>query len=447
MQAAAIIPNDDRLLDLITKVTQKVSIQSDPSGATVYLQRFRGPEERVRVGTTPLALPRLLRADYLVTVEKPGYAPATRPLSIAPIWARDLEFARMPGALQMTLLPTSKVPPKMVFVSGGSYRLQGWYRASDLAPDLRDYFIDRFEVSNRDFEEFVRDGGYRRRELWKGLPIPFEAAMQRFRDTTGLPGPRGWAGGTPPAGRENYPVSDVTWYEASAFAEWSGKKLPTIFQWEKAGRYPGTRGPVTSFPWGFVAEGVDVTERANFLGKGTVPVDSMPFGMSTWGAHHMAGNVSEWVRNAKPPGHAARGGSWNDATYAFGLTAAFPQFYSSPTLGFRCVKEIAPGDSGDVALNERPVVPVYKPVDDRTFEELRKQYDYPRTALNARIIETHDAPDWRPEKIAYDVAGTTVIAYVYLPRGVRQPFQVIHFAPAGDGGSGLPPLEARIRTQ
>jgi pimeloyl-ACP methyl ester carboxylesterase len=326
--------------------------------------------------------------------------------------------------------------------------LQGWYRASNRAPELRDFFIDRYEVSNHDFEEFVRDGGYRRPELWKGLPTPLGAAMQHFRDSTGLPGPRSWAAGAPPAGRENYPVTDVTWYEAAAFAQWSGKRLPTIFQWEKAGRYPGTRGAASTFPWGFVAEGVDVTERANFLGKGTVPVESMPFGMSTWGAHHMAGNVSEWVRNAMPPGHAARGGSWNDATYAFGQTAAFPQFYSSPTLGFRCVREIAPGDSGDVALNERPVVPVYKPVDDRTFEELRKQYDYPRSPLSARIIETHDAPDWRREKIEFDGGGKTpAIAYLYLPKGFHPPFQVIDFAPAGDVELGLRSLSASVESR
>src|SRR5205814_5692132 len=113
---------------------------------------------------------------------------------------------------------------------------------------------------------------------------------------------------------------------------------------------------------------------------------------------------------------------WNDATYAFGLTASFPQFYVSPTLGFRCVKEIAPGDSGDIALTETDPVPAYKAVDDRTFEDLRKRYDYPHTPLNARIVETRDTPDWRREKIAFDGgAKTATIAYLYLPRGFRPP--------------------------
>ncbi|MGZ4780034.1 MAG: protein kinase domain-containing protein, partial [Thermoanaerobaculia bacterium] len=253
-QAAAILPGDDRLVDLITKTTQKVTIKTDPPGATVYLQRFKGPVARQRAGTTPLEFPRLLRADYLVTVEKEGYAPMTRPLSIAPMWNRDFEIGRMPGTLQIKMLPAKSVPHNMVFVGGGPYRLQGWYRASDREVKVSDFFIDRYEVSNRDFEEFVRAGGYRRVELWKQRSGS-APATSAFVDTTGLPGPRNWAGGAPPAGHENDPVTGVTWYEAAAFAEWGGKKLPTIYQWEKAGRYPGTRGAATNFPWGFVAEG------------------------------------------------------------------------------------------------------------------------------------------------------------------------------------------------
>ncbi|MGZ8830935.1 MAG: SUMF1/EgtB/PvdO family nonheme iron enzyme, partial [Thermoanaerobaculia bacterium] len=447
IQAAEILPADDRLIDLMTKITQEVSIKTDPPGATVYLQRFKGPDTRERAGTTPLKLPRLMRADYLVTVEKQGYAPMTRPLSIAPIWFRDYEGRRMPGTLQIKMLPSASVPRNMVFVGGGPYRLQGWYRASDREVNLPDFFIDRCEVSNHDFEEFVRAGGYRRPELWKNQASGLGPRASDFVDSTGLPGPRNWAGGAPPAGHENDPVTGVTWYEAAAFAEWSGKRLPTAYQWERAGRYPGTRGASTSFPWGFVPEGVDVTERANFLGKGTVPVDSMPFGMSTWGAHHMAGNVSEWVRNEKPPGHAARGGSWNDATYAFGQTAAFPPLYSSPTLGFRCVKEAAPGDAGDFPLTDKGFVPTLRAVDDRTYDELRKRYEYPSTPLNARIIETQDAPDWRREKIAFDVAGKTVIAYLFLPRGFKPPFQVIHFAPAGDVENGSRSLAKSIESK
>ena len=62
--------------------------------------------------------------------------------------------------------------------------------------ELDDFWIDRFEVTNRQFKEFVDGGGYSRREYWpesfvaSGRTIPWEAAVERFRDTTGRPGPR-----------------------------------------------------------------------------------------------------------------------------------------------------------------------------------------------------------------------------------------------------------------
>ena len=102
-------------------------------------------------------------------------------------------------------------------------------------------------------------------------------------------------------------MTDVTWYEASAFAEWKNKKLPSVYEWEKAARYPTNLPVGMILPWGMISEGVDAAERANFLGKGTLPVDSMPFGISPWGAYNMAGNVAEWCSNPKQPGFAFRG--------------------------------------------------------------------------------------------------------------------------------------------
>src|SRR5205807_5109371 len=72
--AAAMLPNDDRIRDIISRTSDRLKIESDPPGAEVFLQRFKGPDQRVRMGVTPLEIPRLARADYLLTLEKPGYA-------------------------------------------------------------------------------------------------------------------------------------------------------------------------------------------------------------------------------------------------------------------------------------------------------------------------------------------------------------------------------------
>jgi len=446
--AAPMLPNNQRVRDVLARSSARLAIETDPPGATAWLQRF-GSEERIRIGVTPLAIPEIARAAYLLTLEKPGYATAIRPISTLPLYIRGEPTSYELPLMRLKLAESSKVPAGMVFVEGGSYRLTGFYRPSDRAIDLREFFIDRYEVTNAEFEQFIRDGGYRRRELWKqpfidgATTLAFEAAMARFRDTTGLPGPRNWSGGAPAAGHEKHPVTNITWYEAAAFAAWKGKKLPSVYQWERAARLPASSAAASVFPWGFVGEGEDATERSNFRGKGTVPVDTMPFGAGPYGAYHMAGNVTEWCRNANGTGYAARGGSWQDAVYAFGQTAGFPPFYAAATLGFRCVSSSG-GDEGDFKLTPSGFVPVHEAVDDATFEEYRRRYEYKHEPLQARIVETVETPDWKREKVTYVVAGKTVPAYLYTPKGFRRPLQVVHFAPAGDVVSGWRTLPQSI---
>ena len=81
---------------------------------------------------------------------------------------------------------------------------------------LDDYWIDRFEVTNRQFKEFVDGGGYRSREYLKepfeqnGGTLTWEAGMGTFRDKTGRPGPATWSEGTFPWGQEDVPVTGVS---------------------------------------------------------------------------------------------------------------------------------------------------------------------------------------------------------------------------------------------
>lgn len=156
-------------------------------------------------------------------------------------------------------------------------------------------FLDRYAVSNFQFQEFVLGGGYEELEIWDETVLP---AMLEFVDQTGHPGPRGWFKGQPPAGLESHPVVGISWYEATAYARWCGKRLPTDAEWAKAACWPVSLGAGNwvqrKYPWG---DSFEMT-RANVWAsarQGTVPVDHYDNGLSVGGLYQMIGNVWEWM--------------------------------------------------------------------------------------------------------------------------------------------------------
>ncbi len=224
------------------------------------------------------------------------------------------------------------------------------------------FTIDRTPVTNRAYLAFVAAGGYRDDEAWSD-------AGREWRDEAGLVHPEFWRkepGGS--FGRRRFghwealppdePVQHVCWYEADAFARWSGKRLPTETEWEYAASWDATRGTKSRFPWG---DDVDAG-RAN-LGGGRFrpdPVGSHPRGVSPSGCHQMVGDVWEWTATEFTgyPGFTAfpyreysevffgdgyrvlRGGSW--ATDASAVRTTFRN-WDFPIrrqifAGFRCAR-------------------------------------------------------------------------------------------------------------
>ena len=89
----------------------------------------------------------------------------------------------------------------------------------------------------------------------------------------------------------------------AAYAEFRGKSLPTVYQWEKAARNGVINYQGMSLPWGVVYSMDNVNGRANFNGKGTEPVNKYEFGISAFGCYNMAGNVKEWCLNNSSNGY------------------------------------------------------------------------------------------------------------------------------------------------
>jgi len=447
------LPGDERLVKLMPVISDNISVTSEPPGARVYLKRFSADEAAPRqlIGTTPISKLNIARGEYLIMVEKDGFAPFERTVSdILTRAGNTLVPPDDPSDFKIKLIEASRLPygmaDRMVFIPGGQYKLASRSRPTEARVELDDYFIDKYEVTNREFKEFVSAGGYFKPEFWKppfvkdGRTLTFDEAMKEFRDRTGLPGPRSWSGQNFPDGKAEHPVTDITWHEAAAYAAFRGKQLPSVFQWEKAARnglFTYLSGYV--LPWGALEFGGTVIGHANFNSNGTVPVNSFPFGASPFGCYQMAGNVSEWCVNEVTDGFTVAGGSWKDLFYVFTDIGAFPGFHSTDRIGFRCALRLpetgasAAGDQGSARIDTDSQMPVYAPTSEASFQALLSHYRYDHLPLEPQVVEVVETPEWRREKITYLGGGDErAIGYLYLPKSARAPFQVIQFVPAGD---------------
>ncbi|MBI4577363.1 MAG: SUMF1/EgtB/PvdO family nonheme iron enzyme [Planctomycetes bacterium] len=235
--------------------------------------------------------------------------------------------------------------PDMRFVASGEFVMGEPQEGSPAWPERRvpveAFFIDRAEVTNRAYREFVKATGHPAPETWTagrdegGVPVfqPAEAQL---------------------------PVTQVSWEDAMRFAAWRRAQLPTEVQWERAAR--GTDGQ--RFPWGREAMSRNGGTRVANIGRVgptsdrvlAEPVGSYPEDTSPAGCMDMAGNLSEWTRDAflrypggeggtggfDPEKRAIRGGSYRwDVEYArcAARTGGHPA-RRFPDVGLRCVVEI-----------------------------------------------------------------------------------------------------------
>ena len=445
------VPDDATISRLMPTISNTISVKTDPPGAQVYLKRFLPDDAgdfppRQLIGTTPIDNLRIARGQYLLYIEKDGYAKVESTVSGAAMHTGNFIVYPPPIQVDQRLLPAASQPDRMTFVPGGDYRLVAWARPTEARVPLNDYFMDKYEVSNQEFKDFINAGGYLKKQYWKfpffkdGRTLSWEGAMKEFKDRSGLPGPRSWSNQSFPEGKSEFPVTDVSWYEASAYAVFKGKQLPTIFQWEKAARNGNVSALVNYMPWGVFYPGDTLNYRANFDNNGTLPVNSSEFGLSPFGNYNMAGNVSEWCLNEMAPGFIATGGSWGDPSYTFAEYGAFPGFYSSNKVGFRCAINIsgASGDQGAMHIEMKNEIPVYTPSSDAKFKEWVTFYDYDKKPLDPEIIEVKETAEWTREKITFNGAnGERAIAYLYSPKNFPRPLQVVHIVPAGDVQNGM----------
>jgi formylglycine-generating enzyme required for sulfatase activity len=192
------------------------------------MKEYGASDRWTSLGETPLQRVRVSGGVFPVEGVKPGFA-------------FEAAFATTgeTGVVRFSLDPETAVPTGMVRVPGGQLFIN-ITELGGLGPyQLEPFYIDKLEVTNREFKQFVDQRGYGKRDYWKqpfvmdGRTLTWEEAMDRFRDATSRPGPGTWEGRYP-EGSADYPVTGVSWYEAVAYAEFLHKSLPTIAHWYRA---------------------------------------------------------------------------------------------------------------------------------------------------------------------------------------------------------------------
>ncbi len=360
-----------------------LTLITDPPGAEVllyrYVQRARRlvPELQRSLGPTPITELALPMGSYLLEIRAPG-----RELVRYPVLIRRLEHwsGRAPGSNAPTpiLLPTAgSLGPEDRYVPAG-WTLAGPPErdAGEPTPCWVDGFIiRRFPVTNREYMAFLDDLVARGR-----VAEALEAAPRLRGGKAGEPGDMLYQ--QRPDGRfelavdaeghawlPEYPVVNVDWFGARAFARWTAEisgqpwRLPLSAEWEKAAR--GVDG--REYPWGDFFDPSFCCMLESH--KGTrLPskVDAFPVDMSPYEVRGMAGNVRDWCQDVygqersgeptltpDPPGESQdfrilRGGSWVAGAEKIRLAHHYSAsaLTRKETIGIRLVRPISPGAGG-----------------------------------------------------------------------------------------------------
>jgi len=214
---------------------------------------------------------------------------------------------------------------------------------------LEAYSIDRYPVTCGQYRDFMESGGYQNSDWWS-------ADGWKWLQSAKVDRPLYWSEN--PA-FNNHPVCGVSWYEAEAYCNFIGKRLPSEAEWEKAASWDATNQTYRIYPWGEEQPNGSLCNHGNNIAN-TSPVDAFPKGASAAGCWDMLGNVWEWTASTFDayPGFESypyrgysqvyfdgehrvlKGGSW--ATFPQALRSSFRNWYYPGVrqiiAGFRCAK-------------------------------------------------------------------------------------------------------------
>jgi formylglycine-generating enzyme required for sulfatase activity len=275
--------NEDSAVPFLLEATHRIDISSS---YTEGVQNRLIPALRKHLGMTE-AVQQAKSGDAVTPPAKANPAKPTQPIA-----APKPAIVKLPIDIEWVTIPAGE------FLMG-SDKTKDKQARDDETPQHRlhlpEYRIAKYTITNAQYQVFVNATGYQ--------------------------APKHWASGVIPKGKENHPVTNVSWEDAQAFCKWAGVRLPSEAEWEKAAR--GADGRI--WPWG---NKPPTQGQCNFgMNVGdTTPVGKYPKGVSCYGSRDMVGNVWEWTGSLHKPypyqsddgrenpeadgRRAARGGAW-----------------------------------------------------------------------------------------------------------------------------------------
>ena len=234
-QIAKYLPEDTLFLNAFEETSIRYTIRSVPAGAAVYVGEYgEAPDQFVKTGATPIENAVMSPGLKHIILRLDGYQ------------EKHLLYGyrslRNTATSDVILYPVDSSSDDMVRIpEGGAGRLTGMTSGGNEIT-VPEFLMDRFEVTNADYQEFVDSKEYDNPVfgpivLSRMGKLTFDEAQEKFVDTTGRKVPqRGKLVRTKLVWKSS--VQGVSWYEARAYARFRGKELPTIYHWLRARTVP-----------------------------------------------------------------------------------------------------------------------------------------------------------------------------------------------------------------